>query len=121
MRDISSKKILEREFSMNEQLFKDLFDRAVDGIVLFDKDGGFIDANLSFCKSFEINHNELSHLSLYEFIDSGSRKDFDNIWKTLNRKGKAKGSCLSSFVQEFKNYLNSRLHQTSSAVFICPL
>ncbi|MFE4512258.1 sporulation two-component system sensor histidine kinase KinE, partial [Bacillus subtilis] len=91
MRDISSKKILEREFSMNEQLFKDLFDRAVDGIVLFDKDGGFIDANLSFCKSFEINHNELSHLSLYEFIDSGSRKDFDNIWKALNRKGKAKG------------------------------
>ncbi|MCO4851100.1 sporulation two-component system sensor histidine kinase KinE [Bacillus vallismortis] len=91
MRDISSKKILEREFSMNEQLFKDLFDRAVDGIVLFDKDGGFIDANLSFCKSFEINHNELSHLSLYEFIDSGSHKDFDNIWKTLNRKGKAKG------------------------------
>ncbi|MGM0948772.1 MAG: sporulation two-component system sensor histidine kinase KinE [Bacillota bacterium] len=91
MRDISSKKILEREFSMNEQLFKDLFDRAVDGIVLFDKDGGFIDANLSFCKSFEINQNELSHLSLYKFIDSGSRKDFDNIWKTLNRKGKAKG------------------------------
>ncbi|MCY7900192.1 sporulation two-component system sensor histidine kinase KinE [Bacillus inaquosorum] len=91
MRDISSKKILEREFSMNEQLFKDLFDRAVDGIVLFDKDGGFIDANLSFCKSFEINQNELSHLSLYEFIDSGSRKDFDNIWKALNRKGKAKG------------------------------
>lgn len=76
---------------MNEQLFKDLFDRAVDGIVLFDKDGGFIDANLSFCKSFQINQNELSHLSLYEFIDSGSRKDFDNIWKTLNRKGKAKG------------------------------
>ncbi|MCY8545818.1 sporulation two-component system sensor histidine kinase KinE [Bacillus vallismortis] len=91
MRDISSKKVLEREFSMNEQLFKDLFDRAVDGIVLFDKDGGFIDANLSFCKSFEINQNELSHLSLYEFIDSGSHKDFDNTWKTLNRKGKAKG------------------------------
>ncbi len=36
---------------MNEQLFKDLFDRAVDGIVLFDKDGGFIDANLSFAKA----------------------------------------------------------------------
>lgn len=28
---------------------------------------------------------------MYEFIDSGSRKDFDNIWKALNRKGKAKG------------------------------
>lgn len=106
---------------MNEQLFKDLFDRAVDGIVLFDKDGGFIDANLSFCKSFEINHNELSHLSLYKFIDSGSRKDFDNTWKTLNRKGKAKGSFPSSFVQAFKSYLNLRLPQTSSAGFICLL
>ena len=34
MRDISSKKILERERSMNEQLFKDLFDRAIDGMVI---------------------------------------------------------------------------------------
>lgn len=47
MRDISSKKILERERSMNEQLFKDLFDRAIDGMVIFDQDGCMIDANHS--------------------------------------------------------------------------
>ncbi|KXZ12739.1 PAS domain S-box protein [Bacillus nakamurai] len=91
MRDISSKKILEREFSMNEQLFKDLFDRAVDGIVLFDKDGGFIDANLSFCKSFEIDQNELSHLSLQHFTDGENNMHLKDIWDTLRRKGKAKG------------------------------
>ncbi|MFT4429249.1 PAS domain S-box protein [Bacillus velezensis] len=91
MRDISSKKILEREFSMNEQLFKDLFDRAVDGIVLFDKDGGFIDANLSFCKSFEIGQNELSHLSLRHFTDGENKKHLKEIWETLRRKGNAKG------------------------------
>ncbi|PSA92046.1 PAS domain-containing sensor histidine kinase [Bacillus atrophaeus] len=91
MRDISSKKILEREFSMNEQLFKDLFDRAVDGIVLFDREGCFIDANLSFCKSFEIGQNELSHLSFGEFIDKTNEKDFQSIWETIHRKGKAKG------------------------------
>ena len=57
---------------MNEQLFKDLFDRAVDGIVLFDKDGGFIDANLSFAKALR-SKNELSHLSLRHFTDGENK------------------------------------------------
>ena len=51
MRDISSKKILERERSMNEQLFKDLFDRAIDRMVIFDQDGCMIDANHSFVRA----------------------------------------------------------------------
>lgn len=51
MRDISSKKILERERSMNEQLFKDLFDRAIDGMVIFDQDGCMINTNHSFVRA----------------------------------------------------------------------
>ncbi|MGA3762294.1 PAS domain S-box protein, partial [Bacillus velezensis] len=77
------------ECSMNEQLFKDLLDRAVDGIVLFDKDGGFIEANLSFCKSFEIGQNELSQLSLRHFTDGENKKHLKEIWETLRRKGNA--------------------------------
>ncbi|KAA6453128.1 PAS domain-containing sensor histidine kinase [Bacillus swezeyi] len=91
MRDISSKKILERERTINEKLFKDLFHRAVEGIVIFDKQGCFIDANQSFCQSFEIKKDELSKLKLSQFVPSENRSRLDKIWSALFRRGKAKG------------------------------
>ncbi|GIN66194.1 PAS domain S-box protein [Bacillus sonorensis] len=91
MRDISSKKILERERSINEKLFKDLFHRAVEGIVIFDKQGRFIDANQSFCQSFEIEKDELSKLKLAQFVSAENAGKLDSIWSALFRRGKAKG------------------------------
>ncbi|MED1738999.1 PAS domain S-box protein [Bacillus swezeyi] len=91
MRDISSKKILERERTINEKLFKDLFHRAVEGIVIFDKQGCFIDANQSFCQSFEIKKDELSKLKLSQFVPSENSSRLDKIWSALFRRGKAKG------------------------------
>lgn len=91
MRDISSKKILERERTINEKLFKDLFHRAVEGIVIFDKQGCFIDANHSFCQSFEIEKSELSKLKLSQFVSPENKGRLDKIWNALFRRGKAKG------------------------------
>lgn len=91
LRDISSKKILERERSINEQLFKDLFLRAVDGIVIFDNQGNFIDANRSFCQSFHIEKKDLSKLKLDLFIREPFKKKLRKIWETLDAKGRAKG------------------------------
>ncbi|NPC92313.1 PAS domain S-box protein [Bacillus sp. WMMC1349] len=91
MRDISSNKILERERTMNEKLFKDLFHRAVEGIVIFDKQGSFIDANNSFCQSFEIATGELSNLKLADFVSAENTDKLKNMLRTLYRKGKAKG------------------------------
>ncbi|MDA7026211.1 PAS domain S-box protein [Bacillus sp. CLL-7-23] len=91
MRDISSKKILERERTMNEKLFKDLFHRAVEGIVIFDKQGSFIDANDSFCQSFEIATCELSNLKLADFVSAENTDKLKNMLRTLYRKGKTKG------------------------------
>lgn len=91
MRDISSKKILERERTINEKLFKDLFHRAVEGIVIFDKQGCFIDANHSFCQSFEIEKTELSKLKLSQFVSPENKGRLDKIWNALFRRGKAKG------------------------------
>ena len=91
MRDISSKKILERERTINEKLFKDLFHRAVEGIVIFDNQGRFIDANQSFCQSFEIEKDELSKLKLSQFVSAANAGKLDKIWSALFRKGKAKG------------------------------
>lgn len=91
MRDISSKKILERERSMNEQLFKDLFDRAIDGMVIFDQDGCMIDANHSFCQSFELQKTDLTDRYLNEFVEDENLPALQHLLTSLKETGKAKG------------------------------
>jgi len=91
IKDVSFKKMLERERTINEQLFKDLFHRAVDGIVIFDQDGAFIDANGSFCTSFEINKNQLKSFVLGDFIDEPDLYKLDRLWNMLKENGSAKG------------------------------
>ncbi|NQW95751.1 PAS domain S-box protein [Bacillus stratosphericus] len=91
MRDISSKKILERERSMNEQLFKDLFDRAIDGMVIFDQDGCMIDANHSFCQSFELQKTDLTDRYLNEFVEEENLPALQQLLTSLKETGKAKG------------------------------
>ncbi|MFS0654377.1 PAS domain S-box protein [Bacillus sp. 179-C3.3 HS] len=91
MRDISSKKILERERSMNEQLFKDLFDRAIDGMVIFDQDGCMIDANHSFCQSFELKKEDLTDRYLNEFVEEQNRPALLQLLMSLKETGQAKG------------------------------
>ncbi|WP_306821497.1 PAS domain-containing sensor histidine kinase [Metabacillus litoralis] len=91
IKDVSFKKMLERERTINEQLFKDLFHRAVDGIVIFDQNGDFIDANGSFCASFEITKMQLNSFGLEDFIDKHEKYRLDNLWKMLKENGSAKG------------------------------
>jgi two-component system, sporulation sensor kinase E len=91
LKDVSFKKMLERERTINEQLFKDLFHRAVDGIVIFDQQGAFIDANGSFCASFEINKAQLNKYVLGDFIDKQNRNKLDKLWGLLKENGSAKG------------------------------
>lgn len=91
MRDISSNKMLERERTINEQLFKDLFHRAVDGIVIFDGSGQFIDANGSFCSNFEIDKSKLGTFKLDDFIEGENQFKLDKLWSILNEGGRAKG------------------------------
>lgn len=88
-RDVSKRKMLERERTINEQLFKDLFNRAVDGIVIFDEKHYFIDGNYSFCSSFEIKKEELKYLRLDDFVhDEEKIKD---LKKALWKNGKMTG------------------------------
>ncbi|MFJ5963662.1 PAS domain S-box protein [Bacillus sp. NPDC093026] len=91
MRDVSSKKILERERSMNEQLFKDLFDRAIDGMVIFDQDGCMIDANHSFCQSFELKKTDLTDRYLHDFVEEQNQPALQHLFMSLKETGKAKG------------------------------
>ncbi|MTH54295.1 PAS domain S-box protein [Bacillus mangrovi] len=91
MRDVSSKKLLERERSINEKMFQDLFHRAPDGIVIYDAHGRLVDANTSFCQSFELQKNQLSSYRLKDFIDKDNSFKIENSWSLLAKSEKAKG------------------------------
>lgn len=89
LRDVSKRKLLEREQSINDQLFQDLFERAVDGIAIIDHKGFFVDANNSFCSSFCINPNELNKYKISDFIESDEIAS--SFMETIQKKGRMKG------------------------------
>ncbi|QPA31802.1 PAS domain-containing sensor histidine kinase [Thermaerobacillus caldiproteolyticus] len=91
MRDISARKALERERIINEFLFKDVFNRAVDGIVIFDEFGRFIDVNPAFCISLNLEKAKLLSLSFQQFIAKECTDDFVKLLVELKEKGTAKG------------------------------
>jgi two-component system, sporulation sensor kinase E len=91
MRDISARKALERERIIHEFLFKDVFNRAVDGIVIFDEFGRFIDVNPAFCMSLNLEKAKLLNLSFQQFIAEECVDDFVLLLAELKEKGTAKG------------------------------
>lgn len=91
MRDISAHKALERERIIHEFLFKDVFNRAVDGIVIFDELGRFIDVNPAFCMSLNLEKTKLLNLSFQQFIAKECVDDFVRLLAELKEKGTAKG------------------------------
>ncbi|NUK28866.1 PAS domain S-box protein [Parageobacillus sp. VR-IP] len=91
MRDISAHKALERERIMHEFLFKDVFNRAVDSIVIFDEFGRFIDVNPAFCMSLNLEKAKLLNLSFQQFIAKEDVDDFVRLLAELKEKGTAKG------------------------------
>ncbi|EID43461.1 PAS domain-containing sensor histidine kinase [Parageobacillus thermoglucosidasius] len=91
MRDISARKALERERIIHEFLFKDVFNRAVDGIVIFDEFGRFIDVNPAFCMSLNLEKAKLLNLSFQQFIAEECVDDFVRLLAELKEKGTAKG------------------------------
>jgi two-component system, sporulation sensor kinase E len=91
MRDISAHKELERERIIHEFLFKDVFNRAVDSIVIFDEFGRFIDVNPAFCMSLNLEKTKLLNLSFQQFIAKEYVDDFVRLLAELKEKGTAKG------------------------------
>jgi two-component system, sporulation sensor kinase E len=91
MRDISSKKILEHQRNISKQMFSDVYNRAVDGIVIFDRTGRLIDCNLSFVKSFELEKEELLSTSIYDFVEPEYVFKLEKQWRILDEKQRAKG------------------------------
>ncbi|UAL48758.1 PAS domain S-box protein [Sutcliffiella horikoshii] len=91
IRDISTKKQLEKESSKSKQMYHDVINRAVDGIVVFDRDGMFIDVNPAFCSNFAMPKLDLLQSKLDDFVEDGFQYKMTKIWNLLDNHGRVRG------------------------------
>ncbi|WLR43119.1 PAS domain S-box protein [Bacillus carboniphilus] len=104
-RDITSKKQLESEKNMSEELFHELFHHAIDGMIVFDEMGKCIDANPSFCKLAGLSKNELAYRDFRIFIEKNQKERIRSINKSLLETGKARGEIRVVFTKNEIKYV----------------
>lgn len=86
LRDVTSKRRLERKVKKNEELYADLFIEALDGIIFWCSNGEIIDANEAACRIFECTHDELIKRQVKDFVYEKSER-YRNIVKEMFIKG----------------------------------
>ncbi|MEH6988038.1 PAS domain S-box protein [Cytobacillus firmus] len=86
LRDVTSKRRLERKVKKNEELYADLFIEALDGIIFWCSNGEIIDANEAACRIFECTHDELIKRQVKDFVYEKSER-YRNIVKEMFNKG----------------------------------
>lgn len=91
IRDVTSKKHLENETNKSKQMYHDVFNRAVDGIVVFDKEGFFIDVNPAFCSNFAMSKLDLLQAKLDDFVENDEKYKVEKIWLLLDKYGRVRG------------------------------
>lgn len=91
IRDITAKKKLEKESNKSKQMYHDVINRAVDGIVVFDKEGYFIDVNPAFCSNFAMPKLDLLQSKLDDFVEEDFQYKMKKIWNLLDNHGRVRG------------------------------
>jgi two-component system, sporulation sensor kinase E len=82
---------VEKDWLENEQMFKDLFHRSPDGILILNESGQIVDANPSLCKSLEIKKKQLLEISLEQLIESNYKYKAEKINYLLCKNGRVRG------------------------------
>jgi two-component system, sporulation sensor kinase E len=91
IRDITTRKKLEKESNKSKQMYHDVINRAVDGIVVFDREGYFIDVNPAFCSNFAMPKLDLLQSKLDDFVEEDFQYKMKKIWNLLDNHGRVRG------------------------------
>ena len=73
LRNITSRKRLELSLEESQKKYKDLFDNAGEGLILFDGDGKILETNLSAAHMLGYSKSELEHMKISELLEKKSR------------------------------------------------
>jgi two-component system, sporulation sensor kinase E len=94
LRDVTEKRQMEIQLKRNEELFKGLFEEAIDAIVLWDQDGRVLKANSSAMKIFECSLSELLSKRIRDFVYPLESQKFDLVMEQLNKSGAVRDEVL---------------------------
>jgi PAS domain S-box-containing protein len=67
--DITDRKLLEKELQDSEHKYRDLMEKAAEGIILFSPDGKVIEVNRKICRMLGYTKKELSRMHQYDLTD----------------------------------------------------
>ena len=79
IRDISERKLAEKTILENEEKFRNLFENAADGIIVFNNKNQILDVNDSFCKLVGKNKSDLLNTPFPNLFPSYDKIDFNEI------------------------------------------
>ncbi|MYL63592.1 PAS domain S-box protein [Bacillus hwajinpoensis] len=87
-RDITHTKQMIQELQQSEERFRQLFERALDGMAILDHNGYIVNVNESFCQIFEVD-KDLIISTHYSHLENGCDITWDNP-AMLGRSGEGK-------------------------------
>lgn len=58
----------------SEERFREIFENAIDAIIIWNNDGRIISANQSACRTFELSMENLISSSIFDFMDASESK-----------------------------------------------
>jgi two-component system sensor kinase FixL len=79
------------ERKRSEMRLRALFENALDGIVIIDDDGRYIEANPAACAIFGYSAEELLKLSVRDVIELAAGQTFDSFWRDFLAAGRESG------------------------------
>ena len=89
IRDITERKLAEKAQRESEAWLRAIFDGSLDGIVVADNDGRYVEANPSGCRLFGLAKDELLGRRVLDF--AGPEFPFHQAWQTFRENGHAQG------------------------------
>jgi len=102
LRDITSFKMQEKDYSNSVNIFNDLFTLVTEGIMVFDRSGTIVEVNRAFMSFVMMNKQELMGRKFYDFLQEDSSRKWKNEWEVLRKIGKISSTVEWSF--EGKSY-----------------
>ncbi|KUP08922.1 hypothetical protein Q73_04455 [Bacillus coahuilensis m2-6] len=93
-KDVTENRQMEIKLKRSEELFKELFEEAIDGIVLWKNDGTVIRANRSALKIFESTEKEMLSKNIKDFVYPSSIQKFHLVMDELKNNGAVRDELL---------------------------
>jgi PAS domain S-box-containing protein len=81
----------ERALNESRNRLKSIFDGSMDGILLANDRGYYVDANASACGLVHLPREELLRKSIYDLIAVSPSEDLPNMWRDFLRRGQRVG------------------------------